>query len=98
MRPLPILLAATFCTLAAVSLIAQEAKEVSDAHSVVSIEILLADVGGGDKSDGKADDQAVIARVLELEKQGKLTRATRLRWTARQRLSCAGAVWRLAAR
>lgn len=75
MRHFSICLAAALVS-SSVSVMADEPKD----GAVVSIEMLVADLTQVDKGAGD-EDKAVIARIQELEKQGKLSRVTRLRLT-----------------
>jgi len=64
---------------AAVS-IADEPKADGPASTAISIEVLMADVTHAEKGSDESD-QAIVGRIKELEKQGKLSRVTRLRLT-----------------
>jgi len=65
-----------------ISVVAQEkAADKAASGAVVAIEVVLADMAPVEKDGGDKDDQALIARIRELEKQGKLHSVTRLRLT-----------------
>jgi hypothetical protein len=57
----------------------QDAKP--DAHRVVAIEVLIADLALSGKEAKDEPNDAVVDRIRESEKQGKLSRVTRLRLT-----------------
>lgn len=80
MRTLSVLFTLALLSLASTLLMADEGKRQPAASGVVTIEVLIADVTAA-AMEGDGDDQAVVAHIRELEKQGKLSRVTRIRLT-----------------
>jgi hypothetical protein len=52
-----------------------------DSGAIVTIEVLIADVGPLEKGEALPDDQDIAARIRELEKDAKVSRVTRTRAT-----------------
>src|SRR4051812_20246937 len=75
MRKLSTCLALVFFGFTLSPAAADDSKLASNA--IVSIEVLVADFTQPEKG-GDEDDKAIVTRIRELEKQGKLSRVTRL--------------------